>query len=200
MQPSEPTEQFVASKRINDMKYNLNWLIEKYEKGEELKYVFFWGHRKSKNNSITQSCLSQWWGSPFLVNEILYKTAEHWMMSQKALLFEDTISFQKIISSETPAEAKSMGRQVCNFNEDIWISKRAEIVVQGTLHKFSQNEELRQFLINTKDNILVEASPVDTIWGIGMAADNEKIENPNCWKGLNLLGFALMEVRDYFQQ
>lgn len=178
------------------MKYNLEWLVENFEKGKKLKYIFFWGHQKSKNGSLTQSCFSQWWTSPFTVEGIKYNTAEHWMMAQKALLFGDKESFQKIILAKSPTEVKSLGRQVRYFNEEMWVSKRMEIVVQGTLHKFKQSQELTQFLVSTKGKILVEASPVDKIWGIGLAADNEKIENPKCWKGLNLLGFALMEVRD----
>jgi len=70
-----------------------------------------------------------------------------------------------------------------------------QIVVAGNLAKFSQNPDFRDFLLTTKNRILVEASPVDKIWGIGLAADDKKIENPRLWKGLNLLGFALMEVR-----
>ncbi|MCL1821234.1 MAG: NADAR family protein [Prolixibacteraceae bacterium] len=178
------------------MKYNLDWLIGSFEKGKKFKYIFFWGHPKSKNGNLTQSCFSQWWTSPFTVEGVKYNTAEHWMMAQKALLFRDTETFQKIILAKSPTEAKSLGRQVRNFKEEVWVSKRMEIVVQGTLQKFKQNQELKQFLISTKDKVLVEASPVDKIWGTGLAAENEKIENPKCWKGLNLLGFALMEVRD----
>ena len=178
------------------MKYNLDWLIDNFVKGKKLKYIFFWEHQKSKSGDLTQSCFSQWWTSPFTVEGIKYNTAEHWMMAQKALLFGDKESFQKIVLAKSPIEAKSLGRQVRYFNEDIWKSKRMEIVVQGTLQKFVQNKELKEFLINTKGRILAEASPIDKIWGIGLAADNEKVENPKCWKGLNLLGFALMEVRD----
>jgi ribA/ribD-fused uncharacterized protein len=69
-------------------------------------------------------------------------------------------------------------------------------VVEGNLHKFSQDENLKEFLLNTNERILVEASPMDKIWGIGLAADHPNIENPILWKGENLLGFALMEVRD----
>ncbi len=178
------------------MKYDLEWLIDKFEKGKKLDYMFFWGHQKSKNGELTQTCFSQWWPSPFIVDGIRYNTAEHWMMAQKALLFGDQDSFSKVILANSPSEAKTIGRQVRNFNEDIWSSKRIDIVVQGTLHKFTQSEDLKKYLIDTKNKILVEASPVDKIWGIGLAVDNEKAANPKCWKGLNLLGFALMEVRD----
>jgi len=120
------------------------------------------------------------------------------MMAQKALLFGDDDSFEKIISAKTPEKAKSLGRQVRRFNDEVWMSKRMDIVVQGTWYKFSQNNGLKRFLLNTNDKILAEASPFDKIWGIGLAADDENATPPSCWKGLNLLGFALMEVRDIF--
>jgi len=89
-----------------------------------------------------------------------------------------------------------LGRQVKNYDDKLWLANRYEIVKQGNYHKFSQNKDLKTFLINTKDRVLVEASPVDPIWGIGMATDHKDVSNPEKWKGLNLLGFALMEVRD----
>ncbi|MEM0577223.1 NADAR family protein [Flavobacterium polysaccharolyticum] len=178
------------------MKYNLEKLIKDFEKGSRYKYLFFWGHQKSKNGEITSSCFSQWWTSPFVINDIKYPTAEHWMMAQKALLFNDNENYSKIIVAKSPAEAKAIGREVRGFDEKIWLEKREQIVIQGNLEKFKQNKDLKTFLVNTKERILVEASPVDRIWGIGLSSDNEKAENPKQWKGLNLLGFALMEVRD----
>ncbi len=118
------------------------------------------------------------------------------MMAQKALLFGDKEIYDKIIVAKSPAEAKTLGRQVQHFDEATWNAKRLGIVVEGSLQKFSQHPDLQEFLLNTKERVLVEASPVDKIWGIGLAADSEKTENPKRWNGLNLLGFALMEVRD----
>ncbi|MNE30700.1 Swarming motility protein YbiA [compost metagenome] len=178
------------------MNYDNSWLTEKFKSKEKIKYLFFWGHQPSKDGSITQSCFSQWWQSPFELNDITYKTAEHWMMAEKARLFGDSITLEKILKAKTPAEAKKMGRLVNHFNPAIWDSHKFQIVVNGNFHKFSQHEGLKSFLINTKDRVLVEASPVDNIWGIGMAADHDHIENPLKWKGENLLGYALMEVRD----
>jgi len=178
------------------MTYNLEWLIPKYENGEALEYVFFWGHRQSSDGALTPSCFSQWRDSSFTVDSVVYRTAEHWMMAQKALLFDDKKAFRKVVSANTPAEVKALGRKVRNFDEEIWTSKREEIVVQGNLHKFSQNKSLLQFLLATKNKILAEASPLDRIWGIGLSANDEMAKNPKRWKGLNLLGFTLMEVRD----
>ena len=117
-------------------------------------------------------------------------------MAQKALLFGDKEIYEKIIVANSPAEAKTLGRQVRNFEEATWNAKRFEIVVAGSLQKFTQHQDLKEYLVNTKERVLVEASPVDKIRGIGLAADSEKAENPKHWNGLNLLGFALMEVRD----
>lgn len=178
------------------MTYNLDWLINNVEKGTRAKYLFFWGHQKSKSGELTSSCFSQWWISPFIIDKVKYNTAEHWMMAQKALLFDDKENYEQIILAKSPAEAKSLGRKVRNFDDTTWNSKRFEIVVKGNFEKFTHDEGLKDFLLNTKDRVLVEASPVDSIWGIGLTADSEKAENPKCWNGLNLLGFALMEVRD----
>ena len=178
------------------MTYNLDWLIDNFEKGKRIKFLFFWGHQKSKSGEKTSSCFSQWWTSPFIVDNVKYITAEHWMMAQKALLFDDKEAYKKIIAAKSPVEAKALGRQVQNFNETTWNQKRFEIVVNGSIQKFLQHDDLKKYLLNTKDRILVEASPVDRIWGIGLTSESEKAENPKRWNGLNLLGFALMEVRD----
>lgn len=178
------------------MKYHLDWIIKKFEQGERLKYIFFWGHQPNKDGSVSASCFSQWWEQPFVVDEIIYKTAEHWMMAKKAQLFGDEVHLATILACNSPAEAKKWGREVENFNAEIWDTQKYEIIKQGNIHKFSQNEDLKVFLLQTKDRILVEASPRDNIWGIGMGKSNPNVENPTLWKGENLLGFALMEARD----
>lgn len=164
--------------------------------GKPVKYLFFWGHQPSKDGSVTKSCFSQWWLSDFKVDEITYKSAEHYMMAEKARLFNQEEMRIKIINSNSPAAAKKLGRQVENFDFNVWESNRFEIVKKANYYKFSQNKDLKEFLMQTKKRILVEASPVDAIWGIGLAADNNNASNPKKWRGLNLLGFALMEVRD----
>jgi ribA/ribD-fused uncharacterized protein len=170
-------------------------LCDYINQGNKVKYICFWGHKK-KASGITKSCFSQWYDSPFEVAGIIYKTAEHYMMAKKARLFGDLDTETKIIASNNPGAAKQLGREVRNFDEKIWIQHRFEIVVQANLEKFSQHTELKEFLLNTGEKILVEASPVDKIWGVGLAADDPAVENPNLWQGLNLLGFALMDVRE----
>lgn len=176
------------------MKYTLQNTIVKFQKNEELDFLFFWGH--TVKEVITKACFSQWFPCEFVEDEIVYKTAEHYMMANKAKLFNDNEILKKVLKSETPNEAKSLGRKVKNFDSQIWDNHKYDIVKQANLLKFSQNEEFKDFLLSTYNKILVEASPYDTIWGIGMLESDKNIKNPNSWKGENLLGFALMEVRD----
>jgi len=178
------------------MNYSLEWLIAHVEKKNRVKFLFFWGHQKSRSGDLTAACFSQWWAASFAVDGVRYNTTEHWMMAQKALLFDNQEIYRQIIAARSPAEAKALGRQVTHFEEASWQAQRSAIVVRGNLAKFGQHDDLRAFLLNTKDRVLVEASPVDSIWGIGLAADSERASNPKQWNGLNLLGFALMEVRD----
>lgn len=178
------------------MHYDNDWIKEKYKNGQQLDFIFFWGHQSTNNNYIGKTCLSQWFERVFEYQKIKYPTAEHWMMAEKAKLFGDDKSFEKIVNCNTPKEAKAIGRKVKGFNDSTWIPKRENIVKNGNYLKFKQNEDLWNYLDRTEDKILVEASPYDKIWGIGMKYGEQGIENPNNWKGLNLLGYALMEVRD----
>lgn len=122
------------------------------------------------------------------------------MMANKAELFGDMETKDKIMQCSTPKQIKALGRMVKGFDQEIWDKFKHSIVVNGNWRKFSQNRALCDFLLATGDSILVEASPVDKIWGIGLAADNPDAQNPLKWKGQNMLGFALMEVRDELQK
>lgn len=173
-------------------------LVNYINHGNRVKFVFFWGHTKPKSG-VSKSCFSQWYESSFEIDGINYQTAEHYMMAHKALLFGDNESAQKAVSASNPGEAKKIGREVQGFIDSRWLEHRFEIVVNANIEKFKQNSELKEFLLGTGNRVLVESSPVDKIWGIGLASDNQSIENPNLWRGLNLLGFALMEVRDQLQ-
>ncbi|MDR6240660.1 hypothetical protein HNQ88_003736 [Aureibacter tunicatorum] len=161
-----------------------------------MKFLFFWGHQPSRDGSVSSSCFSQWWQQIFEIDNIKYPTAEHWMMAEKARLFGDTEVLERILKAKSPGEAKKLGRLVKGFDQTIWESKRYQIVVLGNYHKFKQHPELMKFLLNTKERVLVEASPVDAIWGIGYDSNHQFANVPVKWRGLNLLGFALMEVRD----
>ncbi|VAW74089.1 Uncharacterized protein COG3236 [hydrothermal vent metagenome] len=174
-------------------------LIDFTQSGNKTKYLLFWGHQKLKEG-LSSSCFSQWYESSFEVNGESYPTAEHYMMTAKARLFGDDNIAQKILATKNPGQAKKLGRRVKNFNNEVWEHHRFKIVIDANSLKFGQNSALRQFLLESGERILVEASPVDAIWGIGMAADNSGSQNPKLWKGLNLLGFALMQVRSQFMK
>jgi ribA/ribD-fused uncharacterized protein len=131
------------------------------------------------------------------------------MMAGKARLFQDAEAERRVLAAEHPAEAKKAGRLVRGFDESLWERERFGIVVEGSVHKFAAHAELRAFLLGTGERsemgvpraggwgrVLVEASPVDRVWGIGLAADDERAHDPERWRGPNLLGFALMAARE----
>ncbi|MER5210803.1 NADAR family protein [Streptomyces sp. NPDC002838] len=171
-------------------------LVRAVRAGARIKYLHFWGHRPRPDGRVGPSCLSQWWPSPFEVDGVVYATAEHWMMAGKARLFQDPEAERHVLAAKHPAEAKKAGRLVRGFDETIWERERFRLVVEGSVHKFAAHDDLREFLLNTGDRVLVEASPVDRVWGIGLAADDEAAQDPERWRGPNLLGFALMEARE----
>ncbi|MFD8910910.1 NADAR family protein [Streptomyces sp. NPDC059575] len=174
----------------------LDTLIDEVRAGARVKYLHFWGHRPRPDGTAGAGCLSQWWPAPFTVDGVEYATAEHWMMAAKARLFEDAEAERQVLASAHPAQAKKAGRLVRDFDEAIWARERFGIVVEGSVHKFAAHEELRAFLLGTGERVLVEASPVDRVWGIGLAADDERAGDPGRWRGPNLLGFALMAARE----
>ena len=171
-------------------------LCDRLNHGERVKYLFFWGHQPNADGSIGKSCFSQWYEASFELEGVKYKTAEHYMMAEKARLFGNGDILAQVLAANHPGEAKKLGRLVQGFKQEVWLEHRFDIVVKGNVGKFGQNLELKQFLINTGDRILVEASPRDRIWGIGLGQNNPNAENPFKWRGENLLGFALMATRN----
>ena len=161
---------------------------------QSLQYLYFW-HQPVQERVVSKACFSQWYPSPFVVDGVYYATAEHWMMVGKSRLFDPSM-IEAIVANPDPAAAKLLGRKIKHFDESIWQSCRFDIVTAGNLAKFSQHVALRDVLLNTGDHILVEASPVDRIWGIGLSEFHRKAQHPSTWQGLNLLGFALMRVRE----
>jgi ribA/ribD-fused uncharacterized protein len=168
-------------------------LIERMARGFEPEFLFFWGHTPTPGHEVGRWVLSQWWLSDFDADGVTYRSAEHFMMAGKARLFGDEEMLAEILAAETPAEAKKLGRAVRGFDQDRWIQGRFELVVRGSVAKFSG--DLRSYLLGTGETVLVEAAPRDTVWGIGLGKDNPKARHPSTWRGANLLGFALMEAR-----
>ena len=163
--------------------------------GERVKFLFFWGHQPDQQG-VGKGCLSQWWPSPFEVDGVTFATAEHYMMWGKAMLFDDRKTAERVLAATHPKQAKDLGRQVRNFDQATWEAHRYAIVVTGNTHKFGQHAGPRAFLLGTGTRVLVEASPLDRVWGIGLTGDDPRAEDPTRWRGLNLLGFALCDVRD----
>ncbi|MEU4083410.1 NADAR family protein [Streptomyces aureus] len=171
-------------------------LVSVLDSGAPVKYLHFWGHRPRADGQVGASCLSQWWPSPFVVEGVAYATAEHWMMASKARLFRDAEAERQALAAASPAQAKKAGRLVRGFDEAVWERERFGIVVEGSVHKFAAHPDLRAFLLGTGGRVLVEASPMDRVWGIGLAATDQGAHDPRRWRGANLLGFALMEARE----
>ena len=158
------------------------------------KMVLFWR---------TDDIYSNWHPSLFLdMHQVQYSNAEQYMMAAKARLFGDYETEREILAvkGSNPSRMKSLGRKVRNFNERTWVEHRDQIMFDACLLKFGQNAHLRAQLMATGDRILVEASPVDFIWGIGLEENDPRAEDETQWKGLNLLGIALMRVRDEFRK
>ena len=159
------------------------------------KYLF-WGHQPAPEGSMTKSCLSQWWMEDFWSIADTYLCMEQYMMAGKAALFSDQEIRKEILACSDPKQIKALGRKVRGFDQKVWDRFKYAIVLNGNWCKFSQNRDLREFLLSTGDSVLVEASPYDNIWGIRLAASSPEAQDPMKWRGQNLLGFALMEVRD----
>lgn len=170
-------------------------LIEKMDDGWTPEFLMFWGHNAKQHNAVGKHVFSQWWPAAFELDGECYPTAEHYMMASKARLFDDEERLRQILGAETPDRAKALGRKVQGFDQARWDAAAFSIVVKANLAKFGRHAPLKAFLLGTGERVLVEASPVDHIWGIAMAEDDPRAANPREWQGRNLLGFALMAVR-----
>jgi hypothetical protein len=170
-------------------------LLSALRDGGQPRYLLFWGHQPPPAGGMGQGCLSQWRPVAFTADGVSYPSAEHYVMAAKAWLSGDAGTVEKILAAPHPDAAKALGRQVRGFDEQRWAEHRFDVVVAGNMAKFGQHPQLRDFLASTGSRVLVDASPQDRVWGIGLAAQDERAGSPERWPGLNLLGFALMEVR-----
>ncbi len=185
----------LACMGITAVEKKIDELAAQVKSGPPVKFLHFWGHTAPADGSVGKHVLSQWWPASFVVDGVTYETAEHWMMASKARLFGDAEAAEQAVHATSPAAAKKAGRLVRGFDDAVWERERYRIVVEGSVHKFAAHPELGEYLLRTGERVLVEASPMDRIWGIGLAAGDERAEDPAQWRGLNLLGFALMEAR-----
>ena len=180
------------------MRYNVEKIKEIVRKNPNTEIIYFWGHTPNPKK-ITKSCFSQWYDVYFEVDGVQYHTTEQYMMASKARLFGDEDTWNEIMNSYSPTEYKKLGRKVKGFDAAIWDEKKLDIVVEGNKAKFGQNLDLKEFLLATDNAILVEASPYDKIWGIGLDRETALNGCVEDWNGENLLGCALMEVRDWLK-
>lgn len=158
---------------------------------EDDRFVFFW-------HAPTWS--AQWTMVPFVMDGVVYVGPEQWMMASKARLFGDHATFARIMTSASAREHKKLGREVRNFDAQVWEAAMVDIVTKGNFAKFSQHPAFARRLLATKEKLLVEASPLDSIWGVGMAASHKDIRSPEKWLGTNFLGKALMNVRTMLRE
>lgn len=151
------------------------------------QYVFFYG-----------GFLSNWADTPFVDTKsgVSYNCSEQHMMHQKALLFKDYDIAKKIMEKTFPGDQKALGRKVKGFDKEVWDKHARQIVYEGCYYKFTQNKDAYEYLMSTKDHYLVEASPFDTVWGVGLGGYDEAVEDPKNWKGTNWLGQVLTALRE----
>lgn len=156
------------------------------------EFTFFWQHQ-----------IAQWHQCYFIVDEVEYNCTEQYMMAEKARLFKDEETLEMIMDTEDPRTQKNLGRVVQGFDKDIWEEDQENgrprcwnIVFKGNMAKFSQNSYLLERLMESDGTTLVEASPYDRIWGVGMRANNPLIQKRENWLGKNWLGEVLTEVRE----
>ena len=152
-----------------------------------MTYRFFWGGDEPCSN---------FYPAKFTYKGINFVCSEQAYMWEKALWFGDFDMASKILVLPTPGQHKKAGRLVKNFDDALWSLVKEEVMYMVVLEKFRQNEELKTGLLNTGDSILVEDSPYDAVWGIGMRRFDVGVTDPSNWKGKNLLGKVLMKVRD----
>ena len=140
--------------------------------------------------------LSNWYLSDFTVDGVSFSSMEQYMMFKKAVVFKDKDIASKILKTDDVERIKEYGRQVSNYNDTVWNGVRQIVIYKGLLEKFKQNEKLKKELLDTGEDILAECAVSDKIWGIGLSMKDSNKNDIKAWRGQNLLGFALMLVRD----
>ncbi len=175
------------------VKINLLWFYHVYNISVIFIYIlmqrftFFWR---------TDSPFSNWHPSTFRIGFNTFNCMEQYMMYSKSMLFQDFKTAEKILAEPEPRKQKELGREVQGFNPDIWDLRKEGIVLIGLREKFYQNPHLLAALMETRGTILVEASPLDKIWGAGLDEEGCRNTPPGDWIGLNLLGLLLTQLRN----
>ena len=153
-------------------------------------YYFFYGQ---------DSVFSNWYKCEIKEYGIKFNCVEQYMMFNKALLFNDKIIMKRILNTDNPYRQKKLGRKVKGFDDDVWNRNKRRIVRRAVELKFRQNHILHKTLMKTRNRLMVEANQYDSIWGIGMSMEDENILDQSQWKGMNLLGRIITDVRNSFK-
>lgn len=148
--------------------------------------TLFWGR---------QDALSNWFMRDFVVGGLTFNCNEQYMMWSKAVLCGDRAKAREILQIQDPKAQRDAGRAVSGYSDAIWFPQRERVMVEGTMAKFGQHADLEDVLLGTDETLLVEASPSDRIWGVGLGMDNPAILDKANWRGLNLLGRDLTITR-----
>ena len=158
--------------------------------GMERKAVFF--HKPEEPFGF----LSNWYKSPFVLDGTRFTSSEQYIMYRKCLLFGDSVSAMAVLATDDVAKQQAIGRKATGYNEHVWAGSRQIVAYRGLMAKFGQNEELRKQLLATEDAVLVECAASDRVWACGIRLNDPKRFDASNWTGENILGFALMEVRE----
>ena len=161
----------------------------------EAPHVYFWKAKLKKPGVLDEGVCCNWWIEPVTYRDITFRTAEHAMMWAKADLFDDQAAMSAILEERDPWSVKAIGRQVMGFKDELWDNNSYKFVHDICYAKFSQSTRLKEWMLSQHpDTLFVEASPLDYIWGVKLAADNPAVLNMKTWRGYNLLGYALTEA------
>ncbi|MBB1509960.1 NADAR family protein [Tessaracoccus sp. MC1756] len=175
--------------------YSVSELRTAFAAGAGLDLLLFHGHVPEHPGQVDNGCLSEHYPAPFESDGELFRTVEHYIAWRKATLFGDKHSAQRVLRAEAPTTARAIGRTVRPFNDEVWKSHRFDVAVAANVAKFAADPQLADHLRSTGRSVLVNASPIDRVWGIGLSADDPAAQDPTRWPGLNIQGFALMEAR-----
>lgn len=179
----------------NPSQYNPLWLREQIQAGKKISFLQFVRHL-APMEKINKACLSQWYACRFEVDGVKYNSAEQYVMAEKARILGDEELRNQILAMRDALAITELAKKHLNKASESWDKQLFDVAVKGNFAKFDQNETLRNFLLETKDRILVVTNPYDLVWGVGLTEGMREIQNPDLWPGCNLWGFALMEVRD----
>ncbi|KJE19628.1 ribA/ribD-like protein [Frankia torreyi] len=161
-----------------------------------LRFRYFWGQRQAVADGTGAGCLSLRWPARFAVDGVDYPSAQHYVLARKAGLFGDQAAAEAVLALPAPISLAAIGRRIRGFDEAVWDRHRYAVALAANSAKFAQNAILRTYLAGTAGLVLADISPRDRVWGIGCDRDDDRAGRPSAWPGRNLLGFALMEVRD----